>query len=527
VANQTCSAWPRDRVEVPQRRRQISIFLVFVVASAAVIATTPPIATSQLTGSESTSVDVTPDRPAVRGHFSVDITAAALPTSYGVSTGGYMEISVGPGDAVVTLVPRAGAPSALVRNGRAVVDVGKACAPGRHCTLAYDMLVEPTAQPSVSPKPDGSGAAGPKPAAGSQVTVNVSVSLRYSGRDLVPPDATITVAGLDAFTAVSPAVGLDAEVGEDEVVVGPSHPVVVRELELELSAAAIPRAIVAPLSGTLDVRIQPLDQAVGSNDRVAVEVVPEESLDDPPATLPRTAALPVEPFASCPAKQTCRRRVMLVFDWLSQDPAKELRVRWEATAHVRYEGMDAFGPDATLTMRMVGSRAAGDGGASVNAETNLTVSGTTAKFGSSTENGFALTADARTLDATDLRGIPPPSVGFIDVTVRTADRRPVPGNPIVEVHLAGPEGALANGYPLYARPVVNGAPVRMAFQPLRICESSQPCKLEFRVGMSVPGENTMPGGIPLVAEFHVSTSLSYVSLTRPPAGAALELEPEP
>ena len=462
----------------------------------------------------------------VRGHFSVDITAAALPTSYGVSTGGYMEISVGPGDAVVTLVPRGGAPSALVRNGRAAVDVGQACAPGRHCTLAYDMLVEPKAQPSFSPKPDGSGGAGPK-SGGSPVTVSVSVALRYSGRDLVPPDATITVAGLDAFAAVSPAAGLDAEVGEDEVVVGPTHPVVIRVLELELSAAAIPRPIVAPSSGTLDVRIQPLDQAVGSNDRVAVEIVPEESLDDPPTTLPRAAALPVEPFASCPVKQTCRRRVMLVFDWLSQDPTKEFRVRWDASAHVRYEGMDALGPDATLTMRTVASRSAGDGGASVTAETDLTVSGTTAKYGSSVGSGFVLTADARTLDAADLRGIPPPSVGFVDVTVRTADGRPVPGNPIVEVHLGGPEGALATGYPLYSRPVVNGAPVRMAFQPLRLCESGQPCKVAFTVGMSVPGENTMPVGIPLVAEFHVSTSLVYVSLARPPAGAALQLELAP
>jgi hypothetical protein len=260
---------------------------------------------------------------------------------------------------------------------------------------------------------------------------------------------------------------------------------------------------------------------------VSVEVVPEESLDDPPTSLPRAAALPVQPFASCPAKQTCRRRVMLVFEWLSQDPAKEFRVRWNASAHVRYEGMDALQPDATLTMRTVGSRSAGDGGAAVNAETDLTVSGMTAKSGSSVGSGFALTADARTLDATDLRGIPSPSVGFVDVSVRTADGRPIQGNPIVEVHLAGPEGTLANGYPLYLRPVVNGAQVRMAFQPLRVCESGQPCKLEFTVGMTVPGESVMPIGIPLVAAFHVSTSLIYMSLARPPAGAALQLEPEP
>jgi hypothetical protein len=527
VTNQTGSAWPRDRVEAPQRRRRISILLVFVVASAAVIATTPPIATSQLTGSESTAVDVTADRPAVRGHFSVDITAAALPAGFGVSTSGYVEIRVGPQSAVVTLVPRAGAPSALVRNGQATVDVGKACAPGRHCTLMYDLLVEPAAQPSFAPTPDGSGGASPKPGSGNRVTVNVSTSLRYSGRDLVPPDATITVTGLDALAAVSPAAGLDAEAGEDEVVVGPTHPVVVRVLELELSAAAVPRPIVAPLSGTLDVRIQPLDQVVGSSDRVSVEVVPEESLDDPPTALPRAAALPVGPFASCPAKQACRRRVLLVFEWLSQDPAKELRVRWDASAHVRYEGMDALGSDATLTMRTIGSRSAGDGGGSVDAETDLTVSGTTSKYGSSVGSGFELTTDARTLDATDLRGIPPPSIGFVDVTVRTADGRPVTGEPIVEVHLAGPDGTLAKGYPLDARPVVNGAPVRMAFQPLRVCESGQPCKLEFRVGMSVPGENKMPADIPLVAQFHASTSLFYVSLAQPPAGAALQLEPKP
>jgi len=103
----------------------------------------------------------------------------------------------------------------------------------------------------------------------------------------------------------------------------------------------------------------------------------------------------------------------------------------------------------------------------------------------------------------------------------------VSGNPAVEVHLSGPNGTVANGYPLYARPVVNGPSVRMAFQPLRICEGGQPCKLAFGVGMSVPGENVMPAGIPLIAEFHVSTSLLYVSLARPPAGAALHLAPAP
>jgi len=527
VANQTAPAGLHEHPGGPQRRRRLAVLLVFGVASAAVIATTPPIATSQLTGSGTVSVDVTPDRPAVRGHFSVDISAAAWPAASGVSTSGFMEIRVNPQAAVVTLVPRGGAPTALVRNGQASVDLAKACQSGRHCTLAYDLLVETPTQPAVTTTPDSSGAGGPKPGSGNRVTVDVSVSLRYSGRDLVPPEATITITGLDGLAPVTRAAGLDAEAAEDEVVVGPTHPVVVRELELELSAAAIPRPIVAPLSGILDVQIQPLDQVSGSSDRVSVEVVPIESLDDPPTSLPRAAALPVEPFASCPPQQTCRRRVMLVFEWLSQTPAKELHVRWNARAQVRYEGMDALEPAATLTMRTLGSRSAGDGGGTVSAERDLTVNGTTAKYGSSVVSGFTLTADARTLDSADLRGIPPPSVGFVDVTVRTADGRRLAGDATVEVHLAGPNGTLANGYPLYARPVVNGAPIRMAFQPLRVCESGQPCKLEFSVGMSVPGENAMPVGIPLVAEFHVSTSLMYVSLARPPAGAALRLGPTP
>jgi hypothetical protein len=524
-ASADASRLPSDDA-IPSRRRRIAILLVFVLASGAVIATTPAIATSHLSGSGSTSVEVTADRPAVRGHFSVDITAAALPATFGVSTSGSMEIRVGPSDAVVTLVPRGGAPSSLVRNGSGGVDVGRACPPGRHCTLAYDLLVEPVARPTVTPRPDSSGTAGAKPV-GNDVSISVSVSLLYSGRDLVPPDATITVAGLDSFTAVSPAAGRDAEVGEDELVVGPDHPVVVRELELELSAAAVPRPIVAPLSGTLDVEIQRLDQAVGSSDRVGVEIVPEESLGDPPSVLPRAAALPVRPFASCPANESCRRRVLLVFEWLSQDPTKALRVGWQASAHVRYEGMDPLQPGATLTMRTVDRRAAGDGGATVTATTDLTVSATTAKYGSSVGNGFVLTTDARTLDADDFRGIPPPSIGLVDVSVRTADRRPVAGDATVEVRLAGPDGTLATGYPLYARPVVNGAPVRMAFQPLRTCESGQPCKLAFTVGMSAPGEDTVPIGTQLVAEFHVSTTLLYVSFARPPVGAALHLERAP
>jgi hypothetical protein len=531
VADQRRMAARSGRLALTDRRRRLASLAVFVVAAAAVIATTPPIATSELTASGSASVDISTDRPAVRGQLRVDITAAALPTSSGVSASGSVEIRIHPSGAAVTLVPSGAAPAVLVRNGSAWVDIGQACTLGRHCALAYDVLVEPlvppasSANPTVRPAnsgPDGSPNSGSKTT--TTVGVDVRASIRYSGRDLVPPDARITIEGLDAFVAVMPAAGLDAQIGEDEVVVGPAHPIAIRELELELSAAAIPRPIVAPLSGTLDVQTQRLDASDGSSDSVVVDVVPEETLDEPASVLPRAAALPVEPFATCLAKQTCRRRVMLVFEWFAQAPAKDLRVRWDASVHVRYAGMDSLGPDAALAIRTVDSRSAGDGGAMVSVEGDLTVSGTTAKYGTSVGKGFTLATDARTLDATDLRGVAPPGVGLVDATVRTADGRPVPGNVIDEIHLSGPSGTVANGYPLYGQPVINGPPVRLAFQPLRICESGQPCKVEFQVGMTVPGENQMPVGIPLIAEFHVAISLPYLSLEKPPDGAALHLD---
>ena len=46
------------------------------------------------------SVDVSPDRPAVRGQFSVDISAAALPTGGRVSASGSIQIGVEPGFAL-------------------------------------------------------------------------------------------------------------------------------------------------------------------------------------------------------------------------------------------------------------------------------------------------------------------------------------------------------------------------------------------------------------------------------------------
>jgi hypothetical protein len=534
VADQTGMATPRKRLLAPDRRRRLASLVVFIVAAGAVIATTPPIATSELTASGSTSVTVSTDHPAVRGQLRVEITAAALPTSSGVTVSGSVEIRINPSSAAVTLVPRGAAPAVLVRNGSAGVDVGQACTLGRPCALIYDVLIEPlmaprsSANPTVPPTNSGLGGSTNPGLKVGTVTVDVRAALRYSGRDLVPPDAEITVEGLDAFVAVSPAAGLDAHIGEAEVVVGPAHPVAIRELELELSAAAIPRPIVAPLSGTLDVQVQRLDPLDGSSDRVAVDVVPEESLDEPATILPRAAALPVQPFATCPAEHTCRRRVILVFEWFAQRPDKDLRVRWDANVQVRYAGLDSLGPDATLTIRTVDSRSAGDGSASVTAERDLTVTGTTAKFGTSVGTGFSLKADGRTLDETDLRGIPPPAVGFLDATVRTADGRPVPGNAAVEIHLAGPAATLVTGYPLYVKPLVNGPPVRLAFQPLRICESGQPCRLDFQVGMSVPGENNpVPLGTPLIAEFHVSVRLWYLALEKPPDGAALHLDIAP
>jgi hypothetical protein len=53
-----------------ERPRRFAVLVVFVVASAAVLATTPSIPTSTLEDSESTSVDVTPDEPDVRPRSS-------------------------------------------------------------------------------------------------------------------------------------------------------------------------------------------------------------------------------------------------------------------------------------------------------------------------------------------------------------------------------------------------------------------------------------------------------------------------
>ncbi|HYU50168.1 MAG TPA: hypothetical protein VEO91_09620 [Candidatus Limnocylindria bacterium] len=516
-----------SRADPRRSARQVAAIVALLAAAVATLATSPlPPPTSRLVERASGRVHLDSEHPSASGIITIRFSPEALiASSGGIYRDGRISIHVGavgsagvPGAASVllTATPQGSTPALTVNGTDAGAGIDDLCTAARACELTYLVAFE---------------LEDILPAAGIDVPWSAEAEITYSGRDIVPEGASITVKEVDPIAAAAAPPGLEASLGEEEVTLSADHPMVVRHVELELSDAGVPEPRDSPITGVMELTSTWLDRP--ATDRFGptpfdVLVIPDESPANVAAgggTLPRSIGNRYDPFTTCTANRSCRRGVAIVFEWLDHDPAAVHRVSWSSIVRVRYPGLDALPKGATLSARVDDRRSAGPPAASLNADLQETLRVVTDRSGRADASGqlvFVANADALPVD--DLGPLPPPSIALITVVVARGDGMPV-ADPAVHISLSGQAALPTNpngGSQIYLK----SAKPFPAF-PLRICEVGQPCQVDVALGVWVQDQAApIPPGTPLDIVVTVHATLPYVGLIAPPKDGELTVHVE-
>jgi hypothetical protein len=505
--------------------RQLAAIIALLTAALATLATSPPYQSSRLAEQANGRVHLDSAHPSAKGAVTIRFSLEALPASSGgIYLDGTVSIQVGaagsagiPGAAalLLTVNPQGATPALTVSGTRASARIAELCVSARLCELTYLVALELD---------------GPLPADGIEVPWSAEASLTYSGRDIVPQGASITVRESDPFAAAPAPPGLEASLGEDEITLSADHPMVVRHVELDLSAAGVPEPGDSPITAVLELTSAWLDRpASGKFDPTPFDVlvIPDEAPAGTPAAgetlLPRSIGTRFDPFTTCLANRTCRRGVALVFEWLDDDPIAEHRIGWTSIVRVRYPGLDALPKGATLKTRVDQRRSAGPPAASLRTELHERIRIVTTEAGRADGSGrVVFVANAAALPASELRLGPPPSVGLITVNVVRSDGVPIDGS-AVHISLSG-AGVLPSGRGGESQAALAAARPFPVF-PLRICEAGEPCQVELGLSVWVQDQAApIPAGTRLDIVIDVNATVPYFDLDATPRNGELTVE---
>jgi hypothetical protein len=505
--------------------RQVAAIGILLTAAAATLATSPPYQSSRLAEQTNGRIHLDSAHPSAKGTVRFRFSPEALPASSGgIYLDGTVSILIGAagsagipgaGAVLLTVSSQGSAPALTVSGTRASARVDELCPRARLCELTYLVALELD---------------GPLPAAGIDVPWSAEASLTYSGRDIVPQGASMTVREVDPFAAAPAPPGLEASLAEEEITLSVDHPVVVRHVDLQLSAAALLNSGDSPPAAVMELTSAWLDRpATAQFDPTPFDVlvIPDEAPAGPAAAggtlLPRSVGARFDPFTTCVAHRPCRRGVALVFEWLDDDPAAAHRISWTSTVRVRYPGLDVLPKGATLKTRVDRRRSAGPPAASLHTEMHETIRIVTTEAGRADGAGrLVFVANAAALPASELGLLPAPSMGLITVNVVRADGQPIDAS-AVHISVSG-AGVLPSG-PGGESQALMAAAQAFPVLPLRICEAGQPCQVELGLSVWVQDQGApIPSGTSLDVVVDVNATVLYFDLDAPPGDGALTVE---
>jgi hypothetical protein len=504
--------------------RQVAAISILLTAAAATLATSPPYQSSRLSEQTNGNVHLDAVHPSAKGTVTMRFSPEALPASSGgIYLDGTVSIQVGaagsagiPGASAVllTVSPQGSTPALTVSGTRASARIADLCAIGRLCELTYVVAFELD---------------GPLPTAGIEIPWSAEASLTYSGRDIVPQGASITVREVDPFVAALAPPGLEASLPTEEISLSIDRPMVVRHVDLELSATSVPEQGESSITGVLEVTNTWLTRpATGQFDPPPFDVlvIPDELAADVPAggePLPHSIGNRWDPFTTCVANRPCRRGVAIVFEWLDDDPTAVHRLSWTSMIRVRYPDLDARPKGATLKARVDDRRSAGPPAAALHGELHETVRIVATQAGRADGSGrLVFVSNAEALPGVELRTLPPPSVGLITVNVVRADGVPIASSAIhISLRGQGVPPVVSDGSA--AATLGPGRP--FAVFPLRICEVGQPCQVELGLSVWVQDPAApISAGTQLDVVVTVDATLPYLDLVAPPGSGTLTIE---
>ena len=302
-----------------RRGRHLLVLVAFVIASSAMVATTP--AYTLLDNEHSEVISLTPADPAALRSFGIALSAAALPDIEGLlASRTYGQVVVAIADDATDIeiaVPASGGQAAPVFEPAAgehiVFDAGD-CDPAHGCRRGVDVVLRLV---------DG--------AAATDVNLTVRSNVYYPASSL-PEGAELTYTGLDAQARSVSVHSVDAQVS-GEAQLDPARPLDIA-IRYTPASATLLRLHGGQLSGIYDPVQAPAAGASGtaSTARLGIELrrgADVETLELAPL---ENLAQPIAPIAACLANCELTYRLVLTPRPSPTDP--EAKLTWQARVWV-------------------------------------------------------------------------------------------------------------------------------------------------------------------------------------------------
>ncbi len=508
------------------RRRRSAIVAVLLLASWALVATSPPVEpTQQVTAIERVGLRLTEDAPVGVVGFVVSASDEALwsddPEIIPLSGKVRLEAHVPrPQGARASVPPRTGPTPILgVRLMRDGVEVGvqpdhgaavpsvvdfdlrAACTEGRDCEVELQAAVEWV-------NPESSEALEP------ELVITADTAIR--GPEEIPVGAEVSLAVEDPETPEVTVIG-DA-VASAPVRLGAERPMVTWTVDLSANEQAIsqpmqwpidPRAILSIDTAVPDM---PTESYLYRNPPVRLLLfVGEQELELQPFAGNLQHELPL--FLGCHSVgERCDEQLTIVAMWLRRAPEEAATLGWQLEAGITFQAPAAPIDGAAVSLSEPGRTDVHRDGPSVSA----TVDGSIPLADEDDPvrvRSVLIDIPARALEAEDVGG--PVPVLLAVVTARSTSSQPIPEETMIRLRTGDREGLVPFPFEPETSWSVWAAPS---------CRSDAACSVEFGLGASAyrQGGGNLDGS-DLVVHWEVEIILVYPRGTTVPAGAAIDL----
>lgn len=464
---------------------------MLVVASGALIATSPSAIQSFLNATYSGAAELTPVAPRVTGRVLLELSAAALPaardSSRRVSGTVVFRQSVEDAGVRMGVQPVGIDPPPAEDVGSVWWPIEQLCRVAEPCQREFEVTLEWVA---------------PQPGTVRRSDFTARAEITFEGVETNPAGASGSWRQTADFAPAPGAPVLSAGSVPERVTLDRAHPAAARHVVLRASdlaqstqTAVFVRSSVTP-SGEEGARIT---------------LVPDD-----PADGGRTPAdVPINPFGRCPARGDCERGISVLIE-LAVEPDTKVVVEWSLRAQAEFSIAGGIPDGAELSAVVDGSVDVGPETPAVTASASGTLetdSNMTGSVRSTTR--IAITADGATLRRDGYAALPAPAVGVL--TVRAADDVWV----YVVVQHAGGSPDVLQGLKL--GPSETSATVLV--YPLRSCDGLGACTAEVTLSVSVNATPAATAGDRVVTVvWDLDLTVFYPGLSRPPDGARVRID---
>lgn len=475
----------------PAWRRRVGAVAVLVLASGALIATSPAVIQSTLEASYSGDVELTLDAPRVTGRVRLDLSANALPALgdqrlrvsgtvdfYARNKNAAVRMSVQPVD--IDAPPA----ESEVSTGWPIELL---CRVAEQCQREFEVTFEWLDA---------------EPGSTQRASFEATVRITYDQAEHNPEGAT---AGWTESAVFVPAPGgpvIAASTNPERVTLDQTRPAVIRHVALTASGIA---------DATRTSAIVDSSATDSGADAVRFTIIPDNPEGRNAELAPSAAG--IDPFATCPDTSDCGVTVQI--ELAAVEPGASAAVDWSLLVHAEFPPATAH-PDGAEISAII------DQSVEVGADTPAITTTATGTLEPGPDDRGTLRSFTRIVIATEDAGLlvgnssrlTPPTVGVLGV--RAVD------DVTVGLHVAGDRGTTYAYQPIVLGPARSSASVLV--YPLPACDSGSDCTVELWLSATTasPAE---AGTQPVVrVEWDLVLQAFYPGLAAPPDGAQVQMD---